>query len=69
MKDVQNQQILDIWHELRTMVDALEQDVNKNARGVSAAGVRARKGVRLLKKKLKELTDASLSQEKAKKPA
>lgn len=69
MKDVQNQLILDIWHELRTMIDALEQDVNKNARGVSAAGVRARKGVRLLKKKLKELTDASLAQEKTKKPA
>lgn len=60
MKDVVNQKLLDHWHELRTMVDALEQDVNKNARGIAAAGVRTRKGARLLKKKLTELTKCSL---------
>jgi len=67
MKDVVNQQLLDHWHELRTMVDALEQDVNKNARGVSAAGVRTRKGARTLKKKLAELAKESLLMEHSKK--
>lgn len=67
MKDVQNQNILDMWNELRTLVDSVEQDINKNARGVSAAGVRARKGMRLMKKKLKEISDVSLSQDRAKK--
>lgn len=67
MKDVVNQQLLDHWHELRTMVDALEQDVNKNARGVSAAGVRTRKGARLLKKKLSEIAKCSLDMDHTKK--
>lgn len=66
--NVLNQTILDLWHELRTMVDSIEQDVNKNARGVNAAGVRARKGIRLLRKKLGELSKASLAQSSAKKP-
>jgi len=57
-----NQTILDLWHELRVMVDALEQDVNKNARGVGAAGGRTRKGLRLLRKKIVELSKASLQQ-------
>lgn len=64
-----NQAILDLWHELRTMVDTIEQDVNKNARGVGAAGTRARKGLRLLRKKAGELSKASLAQAHSKKPA
>lgn len=67
MSDKLNQALLDMWHEFRTMVDALEQDVNKNARGVSAAGVRARKGFRLLKKKLSEAAKNSLEAEHEKK--
>ena len=66
MKEVKNQLILDLWHELRTIVDAIEQDVNKNSRGITAAGVRARKGMRLIRKKSKEITDASLAQEHSK---
>lgn len=65
MKDhSMNQQILDLWHELRTMVDALEHDVNKNARGVVVAGVRMRKGLRLMKKKMTELSKCSLEADK-----
>ena len=63
MKDVTNQLVLDVWQEVRALVESLNEDFDKNARGNSAAGVRARKGVRLLKKKLKELTDASLGKE------
>lgn len=66
MKEVQmNQQLMDLWHEFRVMVDALEHDVNKNARGVAAAGVRARKGFRLLKKKLSEAGKVSLEMDKS----
>ncbi len=65
MKDVQlDQQLLDMWHEFRTMVDSLEHDVNKSARGVAAAGVRARKGFRLLKKKLSDAGKYSLETDK-----
>ncbi len=43
------------WNEIKLAVENLEVDVVKSARGVSAAGVRARKGLRLLKAKAQEL--------------
>ena len=61
-----NSQLLDLWTEVKVMVTTLEQDVAKNAGGNSAAGVRARKGFRLLKKKLTDLTKCSLEAAKKK---
>jgi len=55
------------WNELKTLVESLEADVAKNAKGVAAAGVRARKGLRLLQAKSKELVKLTLETEKSEK--
>ena len=58
--------LLGQWEELKTLVESLEGDVVKNAiKGNKSAGVRARKGSRLLKKQATELVKATLNQDKA----
>ena len=57
--------ILAKWSELKTLVEALEVDVAKNAKGVAAAGVRTRKGLRLLQNSAKELVKLTLETDKA----
>jgi len=42
--------ILDKWKGIRVLVEGLELDVHKNASGNASAGVRARRGLRALKK-------------------
>lgn len=59
--------ILNKWTELKGLVEALESDVSKNARGVAAAGVRSRKGLRLLQASAKELIKLTLESDKANK--
>ena len=58
--------VLALWGELKVLVEALEADVAKNARGVSAAGVRARKGLRELKVKASELVKLTVELDKTK---
>jgi outer membrane murein-binding lipoprotein Lpp len=53
------------WNELKALVEALEADVSKNAKGVAAAGVRARKGLRQLQANAKELVKLTLDTDKA----
>jgi peptidoglycan hydrolase CwlO-like protein len=60
-------QVLEKWNELKALVEALEHDVAKNARGVSAAGVRARKGLRQLQTKSKELVKLTIDLDKKEK--
>ena len=55
------------WAELKVLVETIEHDVLKNARGVVAAGVRARKGLRLLKTSASELVKLTVDLDKAKK--
>jgi len=55
------QQIIDLWTEVKTLVETLEVDVHKNANGNKSAGVRVRKGLRLLKGRSGDLVKASLS--------
>lgn len=55
------------WNELKALVEELELDVVKNARGVAAAGVRARKGLRELKAKAADLVKTTVDLDKAKK--
>lgn len=57
--------ILTKWTEIKGLVEALEVDVAKNSRGVSAAGVRARKGLRELQTKSKELVKLTVQLDKA----
>lgn len=62
-------QVIAKWTELKQIVEALELDVVKNAKGVAAAGVRARKGLRDLKSKAAELVKTTVELDKAKRAA
>lgn len=62
-------QVIAKWTELKAIVEALELDVVKNAKGVAAAGVRARKGLRDLKSKAAELVKTTVELDKAKRAA
>lgn len=62
-------QVIAKWTELKALVDTLELDVVKNAKGVAAAGVRARKGLRELKTKAAELVKTTVDLDKAKRAA
>lgn len=59
--------ILDKWNELKALVETVEVDVTKNAKGVAAAGVRARKGLRALQAEAKALVKLTIETEKANK--
>lgn len=59
--------ILDKWSELKTLVESIDVDVVKNAKGVAAAGVRARKGLRTLQSVAKALVKLTIETEKASK--
>lgn len=59
--------VLSKWSELKSLIEVLEPDVAKNAKGVAAAGVRTRKGLRQLQVKAKELVKLMLETDKAKK--
>jgi len=59
--------IIDKWNEIKVLVESLELDVHKNAGGNSSAGVRARKGLRLLKKETGELVKLTITEEKSQK--
>jgi len=59
-------QVIAKWTELKGIVEQLELDVVKNAKGVAAAGVRARKGLRDLKTKAAELVKTTVELDKAK---
>ena len=61
---MENNQVLSKWNELKQLVEALEQDVVKNAKGTAAAGVRARKGLRQLQAKSKELVKLTIEMDK-----
>ena len=56
------------WSELKTLVESLELDVLKQANGNASAGVRARRGLRLLKNEVADLVRMSLETEKTRKP-
>ena len=59
--------VLAKWNELKSLVEALELDAHKNAKGVCAAGVRLRKGLRQLKSQSAELVKLTVERDKASK--
>ena len=59
-----NEEILNQYDELKTLVETIQVDVVKNASGNKSAGVRARKGLRELKKIASDLVKKSLSADK-----
>jgi hypothetical protein len=58
--------ILDQWEEIKALVESLELDVHKNARGNKSAGVRARRGLRNLKTRAADLVRTTITAEKEK---
>ena len=60
-------EVLDKWNEIKVLIESLDLDVHKNANGNASAGVRARKGLRLLKKESSELVKLTIQKEKSKK--
>ena len=59
--------ILEKWNEIKVLVGTLELDVHKNVSGNGSAGVRIRKGLRVLKKEASNLVKLSITEEKTKK--
>jgi hypothetical protein len=58
-----NNNVVTKWNELKTLVENIEDDVQKNANGNKAAGTRARKGLRTLKNTATELVRLTLGKE------
>ena len=59
--------VLNSWEELKELVKTVELDIAKNSRGVVAAGVRARRGLRAVRDKATELIKLTISGDKEKK--
>jgi hypothetical protein len=67
--DSTDNQVISKWAEVKALVESLELDIVKNAKGVAAAGVRARKGLRDLKIKAADLVKTTVETDKAKRAA
>jgi len=59
--------ILDQWNEIVVLIESLKLDIHKNANGNASAGVRARRGLRLLKSKSSDLVRKTIEEDKARK--
>ena len=62
-----NNTILEAWSEVKALITTAEVDVVKNAKGNAAAGVRARRALRLLKNRSADLVKLTIAEEKARK--
>lgn len=58
-------ELLTKWQEFKVLVESLEQDMQKNISGNKSAGVRARKGLRLLKTTASDIVKVSLATDKS----
>tara|TARA_B100001769_G_C21730662_1_gene401449 strand:+ start:252 stop:452 length:201 start_codon:yes stop_codon:yes gene_type:complete len=59
--------VIEKWQELKVLMESIDLDVHKNANGNASAGVRARKGLRLLKTQAADLVKLTVELDKAKK--
>ena len=57
--------IVESYEKLKVLIESLELDVHKSANGNKSAGVRVRKGLRLLKREATDLVRASLEASKS----
>ena len=62
-----NNPVIERWQELKVLIESIDLDVHKNANGNASAGVRARKGLRLLKSQAAELVKLTVERDKARK--
>jgi hypothetical protein len=54
---------VELWNEIKALVNSIDVDVTKNAKGNASAGVRVRKGLRLLRGKATQLVKVTLGRE------
>ena len=59
--------IINKWDETKVLIESLDLDVHKHAGGNASAGVRARRGLRLLKNEVAELIKLSIQVDKERK--
>lgn len=59
-----NENILEKWERVKTLVEMAEHDVLKNARGNHQAGIRARKVLRQLKEEAHALIKITVEESK-----
>ena len=59
-----NNELLDQYETLRTLVESLQRDIVKHSQGNKSAGLRVRKGLRETKKVASELVRSSLEASK-----
>ena len=59
--------VTDQWQEIKVLMESIDLDVHKNAAGNASAGIRARKGLRLLKQKTAELVKLTVEVDKQRK--
>ena len=57
--------IIERWNELKILMETIEVDVIKNSQGNKSAGVRARKGLRQVKKSATDLVKFSIESDKS----
>ena len=62
-----NSAIVDAWNRVKILVESMEVDIQKNAGGNVSAGVRARRGLRNLKKETAALIKSMVEVEKNRK--
>ena len=55
-----NENLIEHFEELKVLVETLQKDVVKNSQGNKSAGVRARKGLRQIKKMATDIVRLSL---------
>ena len=60
-----NENLLTQFEEFKVLIETLQTDVVKNAQGNKSAGVRARKGLREVKKLASAIVKASLEADKS----
>jgi hypothetical protein len=53
------------WSELKALMETMEKDMSRNAKGNVSAGIRTRKGLRMVKKAANELLKATLEHDKS----
>ena len=55
------------WNQIKPIIESIDLDVHKNAAGNASAGIRARRGLRLLKKETAELVKITVDLDKKRK--
>ena len=59
--------VINKWAEIKVLIESIDLDVHKQAAGNASAGIRARKGLRLLKAQSAELVKLTVELDKQRK--